>query len=124
MILVESAVNGCQSLKCIDLAASLHVEAHGVFNIQLTLKARALFKNVEVRASFGPSHRPSGFPVFSLSLTPKYNKEFASHGQPCREATRFMLYDKTDDPLHAVFQPALDIASQLTQRCRCWHLFR
>ncbi len=80
MILIESAVNGRHLLKRIDLAASLHVEAHCIFNIKLTLKARALFENVEVWAISAPPHRPSGSPACFLSLTPKYDKEFVSHG--------------------------------------------
>jgi hypothetical protein len=91
MIFVESAVNGRHSLKRIDLAASPHVEAHGVFNIELALKARALIENVEVWATSGPSRRPSGSRNFFLSLTPKYDKEFVSHGQPYRETAQCVI---------------------------------
>jgi len=123
VILVEGAVNGRHLLKRIDLAASLHVEAHCVFNIKLALKARALFENVEVWAISAPPHRPSGSPAFFLSLTPNYDKEFVSHRQPCREAAQCVIYDKTDGPLRAVFHPASDIALQVTQHCIRWHLF-
>ena len=54
MVLIERAVSGRHPLKCIDLAALLHVQTHGVFNIESTLKAGALFENVEVQAISGP----------------------------------------------------------------------
>ena len=79
-ILEESAVNGRHSLKRIDLAASLRVEAHCIFNVELTLKARALFEDFEVGITSGPGNCHSGSPVFSISLPPQYDKEFVSHG--------------------------------------------
>jgi hypothetical protein len=47
-------VSGGHPLKCIDPAAPLHMETHGVFNIELTLKAGALIKDIKVEAAFCP----------------------------------------------------------------------
>ena len=99
-ILVESTVNGRHSLKGIDLAAPLHVEAHCIFNVELTLKARALFENFKVWITSGPPNRSYGSPAFFLSLTSQYDKEFVSHGQPCRAADQCVIYEKTDSPTY------------------------
>jgi hypothetical protein len=79
MILVKCAVNGCHPLKCINLAAPLHVHTHSVFNIEWTMKTGALFENVKVWAISRPPHRPSTSPAFFISLPPKYNKKVILH---------------------------------------------
>ena len=79
VVLVEGAVSGRDPLKCIDLAAPLHVETHGVFNIELTLKAGALLENVEVQAACSSWRLPSHSQAISLSLAPKYDKKIVLH---------------------------------------------
>lgn len=84
MILVESAVNGGHPLKRIDSTASLHVHAHRVLNIELTLKTWAFFKNIEVRVTSGPLYLSRSSPVFLLSLVAEYDKKSISHARiPC-----------------------------------------
>jgi hypothetical protein len=80
MILVKRAVSGGHPLKCVDLAALLDVKAHGIFDIELTLKTGALFKNVEIQAPFGQGPLPSHSSAVVLSLSPEYDKKSISHG--------------------------------------------
>jgi hypothetical protein len=78
VIFVQGAVRGRHPLKLIDLATSLYIQTHRIFDVQLTLKAGAFLENIQVWVASIPRQGP--YDILASLPGPEYDKESISHG--------------------------------------------
>ncbi len=72
-------MNGCQSLKSVNLAAFLHIRACGVLYEQPTLQTRAFLEDIEVWLNSPPHGRFDHFSAWLTALPTQYDKKLISH---------------------------------------------
>ena len=80
MILVKCAVDSRHPLKLLNLAACVHVVTHGIFYVQLALKAGTLIQNIKVWLMSVRPHPPYRFSPPCLVPGTYYDKKLISHG--------------------------------------------
>jgi hypothetical protein len=78
VIFVQCAVRRSHPLKFIDLATSLYIQTHRIFDVQPTLKAGTLLQNLQVRVASIP--REGSYDILASLLGPQYDKESLSPG--------------------------------------------